>query len=513
MIPCASQALETLYPPMTSTERYFRAAKDAGCPPDQIENFLKAGIVLQARQLLFVAAARECDRRCSTCASLIQENRDPIVNCPLCGPTEIGFGGARGGGKSHVALAQAFADDCARQPGLKFLYLRKVGKTGKEAIQDLRREVLHSIPHDYRTQDNLLVRHDNGSKIILGHFQAEKDIDNYLGIQYDGAIIEESTQLTSAKIKNILTCIRTSKPNWRPRVYFTANPGGLGHAWFKARFISPLRTNTERSTRFIQSTVRDNRFVNPEYRSNLEALTGWQRKAWLEGDWDLSAGQYFTNWRREIHVVPKFQVPPHWRFWLGFDYGFSHYTACYLMALDGDGNLFVLDEHAERGWLPEQHAAGIRSMLARHGLRQDAAIREHGRDDLETIAAGWDCFNKDRRGKSTADDYEALGLTLSRADVDRINGASEILRRLGASDATPPLPAKMFISELCEQLIDCIPSLQRDPDRGEDVLKVDTDDDGLGGDDFYDALRYGAMHAAVDLNIREGGNPFAGVRF
>jgi hypothetical protein len=36
----------------------------------------------------------------------------------------------------------------------------------------------------------------------------------------------------------------------------------------------------------------------------------------------------------------------------------------------------------------------------------------------------------------------------------------------------------------------CLPNLQHDPNRPEDVLKVDPDDDGIGGDDTADALRY-----------------------
>ena len=36
----------------------------------------------------------------------------------------------------------------------------------------------------------------------------------------------------------------------------------------------------------------------------------------------------------------------------------------------------------------------------------------------------------------------------------------------------------------------CLPSLQHDPNRPEDVLKVDADEDGVGGDDTADCLRY-----------------------
>lgn len=497
---------------MTPTEKYVAAAKAAGCPPDQIRNFVRSRVLLQPKQLAASAAARLCDKRCAACEADYAANRDPRKDCPDCGPRKVGYGGSRGSAKSHWAVAQVGCDDCQRFDGLKFLYLRKVGKSGREAIEDLRRSVLHSTQHRYLKQENRIV-FPNDSGIRLGHYQTESDIDDYLGLEYDGALIEEATQLSSRKVKDIGTCVRSSKKGWRPREYYTTNPGNIGHAWFKAMFIVPLRKGTETSTRFIQAYPWDNRFLNPEYRATLDALTGWQRKAWRDGDWDLAAGQFFTGWRDDIHKVPAFEVPSHWRHWGGFDYGFSHYTAFYPMGLDGDSNLFVYDEHAQRGWLPEQHASGIRSTLARHGLRQDSTINEYGRNDLEAILAGHDCFNRDRRGKSTADDYAALGLDLSRADVDRINGAAEITRRLGASDADPIILPKLFISERCERLIECLPSLQHDPKRGEDVLKVDCDDDGLGGDDFYDALRYGAQYASIDRTVKQGGDPFLGKRF
>lgn len=477
--------LATLTPFDRQLQRYTDAAQAAGCPRDQIENFLRAGIALQPRQLAASAAARLCDRK--------------------GGPTKIGFGGARAGGKSHWGLGQVVADDCMRFPGLKFLYLRKVGKTGKEAIEDLRREVLHSLPHEYKNNIILL---PNESRVVLGHFQHEKDIDNYLGLQYDGALIEEATQLASRKIKDIGTCVRSSKPGWRPRQYYTTNPGNIGHAWFKQLFIDPMRRGIEADTRFIQSTVRDNAFVNPEYRKELEGLTGWQREAWLNGSWDIAAGQYFVTWRHEAHVVPAFDdanpLPRHWRVWLGFDYGFTHYTAAYLLAQDGDGNVFAVDEHSERGWLPQRHAAAIFAMLARHGVEPHR---------VETIQAGWDCFNKDRNGKSIADDYADLGLTLDRADADRVNGAAELLKRLGDPGATPPIRPRLFVSRACTRLIECIPALQHDPHRGEDVLKVDCDDDGLGGDDPYDAVRYGIMHAAQAKGVVVMSNPLADQRW
>lgn len=450
------------------TDRYLQAAREAGCPRDQIENFLRAGIVLQPQQLKASAAARLCDHE--------------------GGPTDIGYGGARGGGKSHWGLAQIFVDDCARRADLKFLYIRKVGKTGKEAIHDLRRSVLHGVAHDYT--NNTLIRRDNGSRVVLGHFQHEKDIDNYLGLEYDGVLIEEATQLSARKVKDVGTCIRTSKLGWRPRKYFTTNPGNIGHAWFKHKFIEPLRANRETFTRFIQATVYDNKFVNPEYRTELEKLTGWQRRAWLDGDWDIAAGQFFTTFRRQAHSVDKVKILEDWPVWMGLDYGFTHFTTAYLLTKDGDGNTFCAAEHAERGLLVPSHAKAILTMLDLHKVKP-ARIRR--------VAAGTDCFAKKHTGGTIADDYKANGLTLAEANMDRINGAAEILRRL--KDPERGDTPRLFISEACPMLLECIPMLQHDPHRPEDVLKVDCDDDGLGGDDPYDGFRYALM---VDANRRVG---------
>ncbi len=49
---------------------------------------------------------------------------------------------------------------------------------------------------------------------------------------------------------------------------------------------------------------------------------------------------------------------------------------------------------------------------------------------------------------------------------------------------------ELLIHSRCTRLVESLASLQHDPARPEDVLKVDTDDDGVGGDDAADTLRY-----------------------
>jgi hypothetical protein len=72
--------------------------------------------------------------------------------------------------------------------------------------------------------------------------------------------------------------------------------------------------------------------------------------------------------------------------------------------------------------------------------------------------------------------------------MDRVNGWAEILTRFG--DVEAGIRPTLFIHKRCGRLLETLPSLQHDPNRPEDVLKNDCDDDGIGGDDTADALRY-----------------------
>ncbi len=332
---------------MNEAAVFSAAGMKAGCPPSQLVRLVHADAFLHERQLMACAAARLCDH--------------------AGGPTAIGYGGARGGGKSHWLLAQMGVDDCQRVAGLKCLLLRKVGKANLEHFEDLRRKLFNRLPHEFSAFRGILT-FANGSRIIAGHFQNEKDIDAYLGLEYDIIGIEEATTLTSRKYQDITTCCRSSKPNWRPRIYSTTNPGGVGHAWYRTKFIVPFQEKREMETRFIPARVTDNRWNNPDYVRVLEGLTGWQKRAWLDGDWDIAAGQYFCNFHREVHVVEDFDDSRAVEWFAALDYGHVHYTVCLLGCRDGDGNTFVVDEHAERLWLPQRHAAAIKAMLARHKI-------------------------------------------------------------------------------------------------------------------------------------------------
>lgn len=462
-----AESLQKAYPaesPQASLIQLRRAATASKVSSATIDRFLQSGYVPQPRQLEFHGAARACDSE--------------------GGPTQIGFGGARGPGKSHAVFAQAALDDCQRVSGLKVLYLRKIQKNAREQFEDLRRAVLKGTPHSFT---NSVLHFPNESRLFLGHFRNESDIDQYLGIEYDLIVIEEATTLSLVKYRALRDSNRTSKQGFRPRIYATTNPGGVGHGWFKQTFIAPARQAKESDTRFVFGTVEDNVFNDADYQRKLEENTGWRLRAYRYGDWDIAAGQFFSTWNYAAIVREGLRVMPGAPVWCALDYGFQHPTVCYLLS-EYDGKKQIIDEHWRRHALASDHAADIERMLARHNLTLA---------NLRAFVAGRDAFAQrgSETGKTIADQYADAGIKLTPANDDRVSGAAYLLKLMGriASKDQSAIEPQIEISSRCVKLIENIPSLQHDPHRPEDVLKVDIDEDGNGGDDPYDACRYGLM--------------------
>ena len=95
-------------------------------------------------------------------------------------------------------------------------------------------------------------------------------------------------------MKTIVACVRGVN-DFPKRVYFTCNPGGQGHGYIKRLFIDRRFESGENPAdyAFIQALVRDNTALmqtQPEYIRQLEALPPHLREMWLEGRWDVFAG-------------------------------------------------------------------------------------------------------------------------------------------------------------------------------------------------------------------------------
>lgn len=434
-----------------------------GMSDDQMNNFLVRGYVPFKAMIPFHVAARECD-----------------VDG---GPVIVGIGGTRGPGKSHATMAQVALDDCQRVSGLKFLFLRRVQKSAAESLEDLTSRVLQHCKHVYQSSLGR-IEFPNGSRILLGGFHSERDIDRYLGIEYDGMAIEEATQLSEEKINQLRGSVRTSRDDWRPRVYMTANPDGIGLGWFKSWLITPWRNGAEKWTRFIQASYTNNPYLNQEYLDYLDGLKGKLRRAWRDGDWDAFEGQAFPTWRYDVHVVEPFEMPDHWLRWRAVDEGYANPWCCLWLAQDpATKRRYVYREAYATQLTARQQAERIITMTG-----EDEVVFTTYADP-----ALWGRKNVDNIVKTTAQEYAEAGVPLTKADNDRIQGK----RRVDSALALQPdgLPGLQVFSN-CLNLIRTLPMLVHDDVRVEDV-------DTEGEDHAYDSLRYGLSN--VRLAVDEEG--------
>ena len=75
------------------------------------------------------------------------------------------------------------------------------------------------------------------------------------------------------------------------------------------------------------------------------------------------------------------------------------------------------------------------------------------------------------------------------------------MTRFGDVDAAVTLT--LFIHKRGGRLIETLPAMQHDRNRPEDVLKVDADEEGVGGDDAADCLRYLVATKSREIKARK----------
>lgn len=192
----------------------------------------------------------------------------------------VAYGGARGGGKTHVSRVKA-AGGAVTWPGIRILFVRReYPELEQTVILPMRR----MIPPELARYNGTLrmLTFTNGSTIKFGHYGARDDAE-YQGQEYDWIFMDEATQFTEAQFRNLGACLRGSTEIPR-RMYLTCNPGGVGHLWVKRLFVSREYRGGEREEdyTFIPATVEDNPQLmkaSPEYVQMLELLPEDVRRA------------------------------------------------------------------------------------------------------------------------------------------------------------------------------------------------------------------------------------------
>lgn len=377
----------------------------------------------------------------------------------------VGYGGARGGGKSW-ALRMKAAELAFMYPGIEILIIRRtLSELEANHIKPLKK-LLEGAYHwndRYKTMS-----FENGSEIVFGYCESPGDTRRYQGHQYDIIGLDEATQLTEDMWNDFKACNRAVN-NYPKRIYVTCNPGGVGHEWVKRLFVDRRYREGERAEdyTFIQSLVYDNKPLleaDPDYLRVLESLPYEKREAWLYGKWDVFSGQYFSEWDREVHICKPFEVPEWWKRIVVLDYGLDM-LAAYLVALDTQGRAYFMREVYEGRDLGDGHD-GLAVWEAAERVKEMCAGEK-----IYRYLAPPDLFARSAESKrSQADIFADHGIYLEKANNDRIAGWMSVHERLRVfEDEQGEKTAMLRIFPLCVNLIRTLPQLQYDERRVNDV--------------------------------------------
>lgn len=460
--------------------------------------------------------AEEADAESLDSGEWVLQPRQQLAEDALTGldPTmshELLFGGMVGGAKSEFLLHHAY-HQCLKYPGLRVLAFRRT-------FAELRRSlVIRSLERFDRDECRYVITENtwkfrNGSMIEFGYCESDNDVYQYESAEYDVVLWDELTQWASDYcylylFSRVRSRVSTLARGFVPHIIAATNPGRVGGAWVKARFVDPMPAEERKvfeseiegvfGTRlFIPSRLRDNKYINErQYIAGLANLKKAQRDALLEGSWDAIEGQYFEEWDRKLHVIPPFEIPVWWTKIRMVDYGHFAPWCCLWAAFDEDGNAIIYREAYETQLTPAQQCEMI------------LALQKLGEKPTYTVMDP-STFAKTGVGPPIAQQYMDNGVPTRRALNARIDGWARVREYMRVREGPPapddpdkkPTPVVgLRIFSTCTNLIRTLPMLVHDTKKPEDL-------DSDGEDHAADALRYGLMSRPPRARRPGSGDP------
>jgi hypothetical protein len=450
--------------------------------------------------------------------------------------TEILFGGAAGGGKSHLMRVVAIAF-CAQVAGLQVYLFRRLS-------DDLYKNHMEGAGGFYSMLDAWLISGHvrfngsknylefwNGSKIWLSHCQHEKDVEKYRGAEIHLLLIDELTHFTD-KIYRFLRArcrlgglaVPEELKSRLPMILCGSNPSGVGHTWVKRSFVDfapPLEVvRTPKSEgamlrQFIPSRLDDNPTQDADYADRLSGLGDDALiRAMLEGDWNIVAGGALDDVWSPRCIVPRFKVPSSWRLDRAFDWGSEHpFSVGWFAESDGteatleDGTIFA----PPKGSIIQfGEWYGTPSIGTNKGLRLSSKEIAEGVNERESdFAAGEWISGKvnagvadnqisnviDKSVPTIAETMAREGVRWTKSDKSagsRVVGLNLMRDRLREASKDYPESPALYFMDHCRASISILPTLPRDKLKPEDV-------DTKAEDHVYDMVRYRVLAGKKQL--------------
>lgn len=412
----------------------------------------------------------------------------------------VGFGGARGGGKSWAVRTKAKIL-AFQYSGIRLCIVRRTyPELVVNHINTLRKETLGVAKYNDTKHELTFF---NGSVIYFKFCAKDKDLDLIQGAEFDVMFLDEAGLLSEFQMKSLVACIRGVN-DFPKRVYYTMNPGGQGHAYLKRIFIDKRYFDGENPDdyEFIQSLVTDNTALmesQPDYIKQLEALPPKLRKAWLEGDWNIFDGMFFEEFRDDeshyedrqwTHVIEPFE-PRGMNLYRSYDFGYNKPFSCGWWAVDHDGIIYRIMEYYGCTGVPNE---GIK-LTPDEQFKKIAEIENthpwlKGKK-IQGVAdpSIWD----GSRGVSVAETASKYGIYFVPGNNSRLAGWMQCHYRLKFDENGCPM---MYVFKNCKDFIRTIPLLMYSENNPEDI---DTDLE----DHIADEWRYFCMTRPIKPVITE----------
>ena len=462
-------------------------------------------------------------------------------------PTNIGFGGPRGGAKSHEVRHVAI-EAMDRHPGCR-VFIVRLNWTDLYENHYLEFSKQYPWINQFWHGDHKEYRMPNGSSLAYKFADTYDDIERLArGPQCMYLLVDQAEQFPEAWLKMLRTCNRwPNSPVGRVKVGHFFNPGGPGNEYLSRIYYTKKYVDDEnpqdyafvfskgwenyewfrgtglyKNAKEFYADSDESRFRNfiksTSYGKNLWDKPESVRLGELYGSFEKFAGQYYGGvWDEKMHILrtghAEAIIEPWWRRWISADWGFAHNAACCWFAA---GRL--RPQQAERllgitVTEPIEVVICYRELLVKETPEADfaqlivAATPEAERAQLTRFFFSPEAFGPRgsanligpvmRRGGIAAPEPANNQRTTRGvgSEGERIGGWRLIHNMLQqtvrfSQDVIEPQayasgPALM-VSANCPQLREAIPALMRDPDNPEDVRKLASKADDLG-----DAARYG----------------------
>lgn len=462
--------------------------------------------------------------------------------------TEIFYGGAKGGGKSHLMRVIAIFF-CNNVRGIQvYLFRRFVtdlygnhlrGPSGFMAL--LAPYIAKGLVRYHGTDKCLIFK--NGSRIYLCHCQTESSVDHYQGKEIHILMIDELTHFTREMYTILRTSVRMvgvkmpeknklapwSYAQKLPLILLSGNPGGTGHNWVRSDFIksaAPLQIRQMSDEeggmkrQFISAKMQDNKILlksDPNYASRLKGAGAPHLvKAMLEGDWDIVAGGALDDVWTDRLIVPRFKIPSSWYLDRSLDWG-SAAPFSYAVWAESDGTEATLPDGSifcppANSLIRIQEWYGKKPNTQNEGLKlgSDEVAKGIIEIEEELLDEGWIVgkvndgpadnsigTDVDPSNPTIKDVMEAAGVTWTRSNKDPGTRTIRLqLIRDRMKEANKPVPEKpaIYFMNHCFAAIDTLPVLPRDKKKIEDV-------DTRAEDHVYDEVGYRVMASEPSVEL------------